>query len=88
MSQASLSLTSPVRGSIVPNLGQPSNSVTTVQNPGSSSGSPVSSSTGGKPPTQVASLVSGFTYSTRQTPTIGQSSVIVPSMKKKGYSPF
>ena len=70
-SQVTHSLTSPVQRSIVPNLDQPSNPVTTVQNPGSSASSPIYSSTGGKPLAQVASVVSGVTYSTRQTPTIG-----------------
>ena len=70
-SQVTRSLTSLVRYSIVPNLGQPSNLVTTVQNPGSSSGSLIPSSIGRKTPTQVASMVSGVMSSTRKTPVIG-----------------
>ena len=64
-SQVTPSLKSPVRGSIVPNTGQTSNPVTTVQNPGSSSGSPISSTTRGKPPAQVVLVVSGVTSSIR-----------------------
>ena len=87
MSEASLSLTSPVQGSIVPNLGKPSNPITTVQNIGSSSGSPVSSSNGGKPPAQVASVVSGVTSSTRHAFVVGQSAVVVPPTKTKAVTP-
>ena len=83
MSQAAPSMTSPVRGSIVPNPGQPSNLATTFQNLGSSSSCPVSSTTGGKPPAQFVSVVSRVTSSTRLTPDVEQSTVIVPPTKNK-----
>ena len=70
-SQLTPSLTSLARGSIVHDSSQSSNPVTTVSNPGSTSGSLVPSTTGEKPPSQVASIVSGVTSSTRHTPTIG-----------------
>ena len=50
-SQVTHSLTSPVKRSIVPNPYQPPNLFTTIQNPGSSDVSPVSSCTRWKPPT-------------------------------------
>ena len=58
-----------------------------VQNPGSSSGSHVSSTTGGQPPAQVTSVVSEVTSSTRQTPIVGQTTIVVPSMKTKEVTP-
>ena len=64
---------------MVHNPGQPSNPVTTVQNPGSSSGSPISSTTRGKPPAQVVSMISGVTSSTNKNPIIGKPVAIDPS---------
>ena len=64
-SQVTHSLTSLVQGSIVPNLDQPSNPVTIVENPSSSAGSPISHSSRDKPLTKLTLVVSGVTSSTR-----------------------
>ena len=73
------SLGSSAQVSVDYDLGQKSIPTAPIPNPGSTYSYPISSTSGGKSPSQVVSLVCGVTSSARETHVVGQPTVIVPS---------